>query len=876
VSAPDILDLLLPDLPPEHRERVRRLTTALRLGAHAGRGVRVADVAVNVAAAREELAEVSRRRRGAALGALVQHHLTAHLDPGAFLPWGAPPQDLDAAWRVLLEDGGDVALPSPGETPLQVAERLFDALGRLDPGGCEARIWGVRMRRAREGPDAGERAGRALLRDAAGHRERRAAVAAVAASQLARGAAGEARAWLREHADLAAADEELAWYLAWCELLVGDEAAARATARGLEPYRGVLPRPLAALRAVRPEWLALLPGREPPARAVGLRPPDGLEDAGDAVPARREIGASVIAGFALGPANEAAPLFVETGPALRDRADAWARSRDGAPADHAAPEHLVVAGARTLVRHAGVSALSGSLSGVLDPRARASALVPVLFGHGALEGEVAGWVALEFPHHLVPEEARLARIARAWRGRILEAAWGRRGVAAEAAPAVPEARRTLDPDDARVRAVRAWIVGLGMKTQRRRWWFFDVGPGGRRLVTEGGGALDEGAEPDGREARPAGRAHAVARAVATGGAIRFDEPSPRLALCAGAASGLALPLRGPRGVVGVLAVESVRRRDFPARDRERLAAAALAFHDAWLATRFAAWHASRFGEEVHVDPEIGCPAAVGDVLAAGRARMPVAIAGPPGSGRRVLARWLALEGGGGSAGIRELDLGAGALAESQPEEAGARDAATWIATRVDRADPDVQAELVARVDASGARLLAVVSGPEGDGASALPNGLHPELARRLSRLVLRVEPLALRRSAIPGLARVLLGRLAAAERLAPAELADDAIALLWRQPWRGNVRELERLLAQVALVHPGARVGADELREAAARARIALVRKIPSRHPARADLESALAVTRCGTGAWNKTRAAGYLGWDPDTLVARMHDLGVG
>ena len=54
-----------------------------------------------------------------------------------------------------------------------------------------------------------------------------------------------------------------------------------------------------------------------------------------------------------------------------------------------------------------------------------------------------------------------------------------------------------------------------------------------------------------------------------------------------------------------------------------------------------------------------------------------------------------------------------------------------------------------------------------------------------------------------------------------------------------------------------------------------LLRRMPSRHPRREDVAAALAVTRRDSGRANKTRAAAYLGWDPDTLVARMGDLGV-
>ena len=39
---------------------------------------------------------------------------------------------------------------------------------------------------------------------------------------------------------------------------------------------------------------------------------------------------------------------------------------------------------------------------------------------------------------------------------------------------------------------------------------------------------------------------------------------------------------------------------------------------------------------------------------------------------------------------------------------------------------------------------------------------------------------------------------------------------------------------------------------------------------------AALRVTRMAGGRINKTRAALYLGWDPDTVVARMKDCRIG
>ena len=41
------------------------------------------------------------------------------------------------------------------------------------------------------------------------------------------------------------------------------------------------------------------------------------------------------------------------------------------------------------------------------------------------------------------------------------------------------------------------------------------------------------------------------------------------------------------------------------------------------------------------------------------------------------------------------------------------------------------------------------------------------------------------------------------------------------------------------------------------------------------DVASALWTTRTATGRVNKTRAAAYCGWDPNTLAARLRDMGI-
>jgi DNA-binding NtrC family response regulator len=160
-------------------------------------------------------------------------------------------------------------------------------------------------------------------------------------------------------------------------------------------------------------------------------------------------------------------------------------------------------------------------------------------------------------------------------------------------------------------------------------------------------------------------------------------------------------------------------------------------------------------------------------------------------------------------------------------------------------------------------------------ALAADGCLDGELAARLERLVVEVPPLRERREDLPALALLLLARFAAEQELLAPRLEDAALAALWRQPWDGNLRELGNVLFRLALEAPGAEVGGAQVEGLLARSAPGPLRRLPSRHPPAELVRAALRTTRTLRGTLNKTRAALYLGWDPDTLVARMRDLGL-
>jgi len=250
------------------------------------------------------------------------------------------------------------------------------------------------------------------------------------------------------------------------------------------------------------------------------------------------------------------------------------------------------------------------------------------------------------------------------------------------------------------------------------------------------------------------------------------------------------------------------------------------------------------------------------------ASAPVSITGPAGSGKRVVARWIVFEAGGESNSMVEVScVGKTDLGQAL-EEAGQ---GFLIVSDLDRSSPEVQQEFCSllaqeRGRANRCRVLIVTRRPL---AELVARGeLRDDLALALERVKLEIPALCDRREDIPELADFLTAQIAREEGVSSLRLEDDVLALLWRQSWPGNVRELEGVLTRLVLGQRERRVDLD----CAVSVLDKHVAKIPSRRPRLLDLTAALRSTRTASGRINKTRAAAYLGWDPDTLVVRLRD----
>ena len=96
------------------------------------------------------------------------------------------------------------------------------------------------------------------------------------------------------------------------------------------------------------------------------------------------------------------------------------------------------------------------------------------------------------------------------------------------------------------------------------------------------------------------------------------------------------------------------------------------------------------------------------------------------------------------------------------------------------------------------------------GSAVLPDSFHQGLRERLCAAVVHVPPLRDRTQDIPVLARHLLARIAGQPGIRPLSLGDDALNVLMRYGWPGNVRQLSNVLFRAALQSEGSALTAND------------------------------------------------------------------
>jgi len=226
-----------------------------------------------------------------------------------------------------------------------------------------------------------------------------------------------------------------------------------------------------------------------------------------------------------------------------------------------------------------------------------------------------------------------------------------------------------------------------------------------------------------------------------------------------------------------------------------------------------------------------------------RNRLPLLILGGPGTGKETVARaihaaslrakgpLLTLDCKAIPANIVDSELfghekGAfpGAFASKTGKLVQA-DGGTLILDEIAALPPETQ-ELLDRVLATGevrpvglngshsvdVRVIATSSRP-------LPEDFNPGLAERIAATTVMLPSLRDRSGDIPALARHLLSRVAEQASLKPLSIGDDALAVLMRYGWPGNVRQLAGVLFRAALQCEGRSLTSEDFPHIAVQSR---------------------------------------------------------
>jgi len=162
--------------------------------------------------------------------------------------------------------------------------------------------------------------------------------------------------------------------------------------------------------------------------------------------------------------------------------------------------------------------------------------------------------------------------------------------------------------------------------------------------------------------------------------------------------------------------------------------------------------------------------------------------------------------------------------------------------------------------AADARVVAATNRDLAEMAAA--GAFRRDLLYRLEIFPIALPSLAERPGDLPALARHLLARLAERHGVAAPQLEAAALARLARASWPGNVRQLANVLERAVILHPGERLGANEVE--ALLAQSAAGEEATEHERLRAALEAA---------GGDKRRAAAALGWSYRKVLARVKEL---
>ena len=154
-----------------------------------------------------------------------------------------------------------------------------------------------------------------------------------------------------------------------------------------------------------------------------------------------------------------------------------------------------------------------------------------------------------------------------------------------------------------------------------------------------------------------------------------------------------------------------------------------------------------------------------------------------------------------------------------------------------------------------------------------------DLFYRLNVFPITIPPLRERRDDIPPLAQHFLNKYCAEVRKGPLTISDEAMDVLMKSPWKGNIRELENVIERAVIYAEGSMIRAQDLGISESSILDALAEHVPMDGPLPAVAEAATRIAESRrikqvlkqTGG-NKTRAAEVLQVSYKTLLTKIKD----
>jgi two-component system nitrogen regulation response regulator NtrX len=175
----------------------------------------------------------------------------------------------------------------------------------------------------------------------------------------------------------------------------------------------------------------------------------------------------------------------------------------------------------------------------------------------------------------------------------------------------------------------------------------------------------------------------------------------------------------------------------------------------------------------------------------------------------------------------------------------------------------------------------VIAATNKDLAAEIEKGrFRDDLYFRLNVIPIRVPPLRERREDIPALVKEFLKEMALNTNVALKEFSEEAIQVLKRYPWPGNIRELRNLVERLVIMTQAKEVRAEDIpapfnKQTDAETALTSTLKAGSFKEAKENFEKAFIASKLQEFKWNVSQTADAIGIERSNLHKKIKAYGL-